>query len=594
MTRARRAAVGIAAAAASAAAVLAPAGLASAGPGSASSGAARISTTGRLEARAVRPLPLGAIRPLDQDVLTPPTMADCLAQIGTPCYSPGLLEQAYDLKPLFVRGLTGAGSTIVIVDPFGSPTIAADLRSYDQAFGLPDPPSFRVIAPVGPIPPYPTGDPAGPGDRSTWAGETTIDVESAHAMAPGANILLVETPVPETQGVTGFPELVAAENYVIDRDLGGVISQSFGAGEETFPSPQSILGLRSAFVNAALHDVTVLAGSGDSGSTAPLLDGTCCSAARTTSWPATDPLVTAVGGTQVQLDAAGNRLAPDSVFNDVPIFGPDAGAGAGGGGQSSVFSRPAFQDGVAGIVGAARGTPDISMSASADDPLLTYSSYCFYSPGQPPDCTPGFGLASGTSEATQLFAGIVAIADQAAGHWLGWLNPTLYAHAAGDLGGGIVDVTSGNNTYTFCQADCGAANEVDTTVPGYDAGPGYDMASGLGTIDAAQFVAALSARPTTTIAYASPPISTLGTPVTLTATVIAGQARARGPGGSVSFYLDGNASPAGTVALTGDQASFRLAGAAAGAHSVTAVYSGSTGFAASTSPASRLFVIARP
>ena len=83
-----------------------------------------------------------------------------------------------------------------------------------------------------------------------WAQETTLDVEWAHVIVPAAKILLVETPISETEGVQGFPEIVKAENYVIDHHLAGVISQSFGATEETFPSPQSIRDLRSAFKNA--------------------------------------------------------------------------------------------------------------------------------------------------------------------------------------------------------------------------------------------------------------------------------------------------------------------------------------------------------
>src|SRR5205807_9298737 len=112
--------------------------------------------------------------------------------------------------------------------------------------------------------PYPD-DPFGAADRSGWAGETTLDVEWSHVMAPGANILLVETPQSETEGVQGFPEIVRAESFVVDHGLSDVISQSFAATEETFPNAGAITGLRSAFVNARRHHVTVLAASGDEG-----------------------------------------------------------------------------------------------------------------------------------------------------------------------------------------------------------------------------------------------------------------------------------------------------------------------------------------
>ena len=97
----------------------------------------------------------------------------------------------------------------MIVDSFGSPTIKADLAAFDKQFGYPAPPKFTVIAPAGKIPTFNLDN----ADMAGWAGETTLDVEYAHALAPGANILLVETPVSETEGVTGFPQIVAAEKY---------------------------------------------------------------------------------------------------------------------------------------------------------------------------------------------------------------------------------------------------------------------------------------------------------------------------------------------------------------------------------------------
>jgi subtilase family serine protease len=446
---------------------------------------------------AVRPIPASTGHVVKATLSFPPDTAYCRTNLGISCYQPAQYQQAYNLKPLFDQGLDGAGRTIVIVDAFGSPTIAADLRHFDRTFKLANPPSLKVIQPAGAVPSYP-GDPFGAADRSSWAVETTLDVEWAHVMAPGANILLVETPVSETEGVQGFPEIVRAENYVIDHHLGDVISQSFGATEETFPSNQSILSLRSALFNARRHNVTVLAASGDAGSTDLLADMSCCYVHPVNSWPSSDPLVTSVGGTQLHLDAAGNRLAhePDNVWNDIPVFGPNG--GAGGGGTSAVFARPEFQDGVQNVVGSARGTPDVSMSAAVNGAAVFYYSFCDYSrvdptTGNPPLCGAQWHLVGGTSEASPLFAGVIAIADQAAGHRLGWLNPTLYRLAGSAPNrAGIIDITAGTNTYTFCSASCGTATEVNTTVPGFQATEGYDMSSGLGTVDAAAFVAALS------------------------------------------------------------------------------------------------------
>ena len=165
-------------------------------------------------------------------------------------------------------------------------------------------------------------------------------------MAPGANILLAETPAAEGLGTSGFPQIVKAENYVISHHLGTVISQSFGTAEQTFPSAASILGLRSAYQNAAAHGVSVVSGTGDQGATRLLkTDTATLLPAPAAFWPSTDPLVTAVGGTQMHLTASGAHLQPDTVWNDTNLLGTPA---AGGGGQSVVFKRPAYQNGVAG------------------------------------------------------------------------------------------------------------------------------------------------------------------------------------------------------------------------------------------------------
>ena len=406
----------------------------------------------------------------------PPTSAECMKALGVACYSPVQVERAYDLPPLYGRGLDGRGRTIVIVDPFGSPTIGHDLRVFDRAFGLPAPPAFRVLQPVGPVPPF---NPKNPG-MVEKAGETTGDVELAHEIAPGANILLVETPVQETVTGGGFPEFIAAENYVIKHNLGDVISQSFSLPEQNFPSRSALLRLRYAYVNARRHHVTVLAASNDFGVTGPTPAGTAY-LHPVVYWPASDPLVTGVGGTRLHLNAAGDRTSPDTAWNDSrnkvveKLFG--ALPWASGGGLSAVFGRPAYQDPVHGITGNHRGVPDVSLSASLSGAVLIFESYT----GVPGIWAPG----GGTSAATPEFAGIVAIADQYAHKRLGLINPALYrleqAHAPG-----LVDVTKGSNTVSFTQGG------KTITIKGYRARPGYDLVTGAGTIDAARFVPELA------------------------------------------------------------------------------------------------------
>jgi subtilase family serine protease len=398
----------------------------------------------------------------------PPKTSDCLKQIGIRCYRPGQLQKAYDMRRLYHEGHSGQGQTIVLVDSFGSPTIKRDLRAFDQEFGLPDPPSFRVMRPEGPIPPFRPN-----GLRVGWAVESSLDVEYAHAMAPQANIVLVETPVAETEGVHGLPEMMRAERTLIRRGIGDVISQSFGATEETFPSERSLMRLRFAFEAARRHHVTVLASSGDFGSTNPRLDGVTFFRRRTVAWPSSDPLVSSIGGTQLHLNNKGRRIAPDNVWNDIPE-GIDA---AAGGGPSHVFGRPSFQRGIATGADGRRATPDISLSAAVDGGALVLVSFAPFKGG-------ALLIVGGTSESSPLFSGVVAIADQVAGHRLGWINPAMYR-----LNRGIVDITRGNNTFTLLNSK----GKPVFTVPGFAARPGYDMASGLGTPNGFRFAHALAA-----------------------------------------------------------------------------------------------------
>jgi subtilase family serine protease len=383
----------------------------------------------------------------------------------TKALTPRQVRAAYELGPLTARGVDGTGQTIVIVDSFGSPTIAADLAFFDKYFGLPAPPSFRVVQPAGPVPAFSVHD----SNRVGWASETTLDVEWAHVMAPGASIVLVETPTSENEGTTGFPQIVAAEDYVLRHKLGQVISQSFAATEQTFPSVSSILTFRGAYQLAARDHVTVVTATGDNGATSQQYNMTDLYTSRAVSWPATDPLVTAVGGTQLDLRHDGTRRAPDQAWSD------------SGGGVSIAFTRPAYQDGVKSVTGGARGVPDVSMDASCRSAVAIYGSF-YASGGQwNPEC--------GTSLSAPLFAGIVALADQYAGHGkahgLGLINPALYRIAARHEPG-VVDVQTGNNTQTFAQGGR------QYTVPGFAAGPGYNLVTGLGTIDAASFVPELA------------------------------------------------------------------------------------------------------
>ncbi|HEX4677072.1 MAG TPA: S53 family peptidase [Steroidobacteraceae bacterium] len=399
-----------------------------------------------------------------------PTSADCLAVLGVPCYGPADIRKAYGLDPLIEAGFTGAGETIVLVESYGSPTIKADLEQFDSDFGLPAPPALTVLAPLGPIPPLDTTQP----DQVNWAFETTLDVEWAHAMAPGAAIVVLESPVDETEGVQGLPEFLELEKYALEHHMGKIISQSWGATENTLfreaagpQGPRVIADYTAFYTLADFENVTVLASSGDGGSQNAATYSQALGAPTsfytfpTVIFPASSPLVTAVGGTTLHLDASANYEF-ETVWNDDSIS-----AGAGGGGISQIFGIPGYQrfalpphtrQQLAGH----RGIPDISYNADDfNSAILVYVSFLG------PD-NAGYYLIGGTSEGAPQWAGIVADLNQYAGVHLGFLNPKLYLLGAlgqfADIGR---DITTGNNAYGG--------------VPGYSATKGWDLATGWGT-----------------------------------------------------------------------------------------------------------------
>src|SRR5436305_5402409 len=438
----------------------------------------------------------------------PPTQAQC-ASAGRRCFTPQTIQAAYDVGPLYAAGLDGRGQTIAIVDSYGSDTIAHDLHVFNTAFGLQPMcgeeavtcaaglPTFSVLhlqgSPATTAPP-PTSKGPGQEDRSAWALEVSLDVETAHAIAPRANILLVATPTAETLGVQGFPQMMAAEQYVIDHHLATVISQSFASAEDAFGSAQSLENLRYAFKSAAQNGVTVLGSSGDSGTAnvrkSPVSKGGTLIPYPTVEWPASDPLVTGVGGTYLCTDP--NNTTSRVVDSTDPPAKCRAFPGVAevgwtfsGGGFSDVFSRPGYQDSLpAGstAIGAMRGVPDVGLEASAGNGALVYLSL-------PPDgqsglscgsapCSTGWYDIGGTSLSCPQWAGIVALADQVNGGGLGLINPALYKIGANPAlyANDFYDVTTGNNGL------------LEPTIPGYPATTGWDPVTGLGTPNAAALV----------------------------------------------------------------------------------------------------------
>ena len=442
---------------------------------------------------------------------TPPTQAQCFS--ATPashrrCFTPTTMRNSYNVTPLISAGNDGTGVTIAIIDSFGNPNMASDLNVFNTQMGTPhmcgEPgvncssgmPTFQHVYWNGKtmVKAPPSGsNGTGLQTRNIWALETALDVEWAHSIAPGANILNVTTNPAETLGVQGFPAMMDAEQYIVDNHLASVISQSFASAEEAFASTKSLLNLRHAYISAAANGVTVLGSSGDGGSAnskkTPVKNPVTFPF-PTVEWPASDPLVTGVGGTYLCTNPF-TGMGVDNTHPPTECQGQPNREFAwidAGGGFSHVFAKPDYQNSLpAGStpIGASRGVPDIAYQASSHTGVLVYDTapgdaeggvVC---PGGTP-CSAGWYVVGGTSASAPQWAGLVAIADQMAGHGLGLINPKLYSLASGpNYGDYFYDVTTGNN-------------QADPTIPGFNATTGWDPVTGLGTPNAAMLVPALA------------------------------------------------------------------------------------------------------
>ena len=424
-----------------------------------------------MQAQAVRP-PWAArlaAQPIAYTTAAPPTDSYCRMTFGFPCYSPQEMQQAYGLTPLLEAGYNGAGQTIVIIDSFGSPTIEQDLKNFDFGYGLPDPPSFTVLAPLGTVP----FDP-GSSAQISWAKETSLDVEWAHAMAPGASIVLLTSPVDQNEGVPGLPEFLALERYALDHHMGQIISQSWGATENTLfgAAGQKVLSdFNSFYQRAAMENVTVIAGSGDFGSANLDTSGKLYHFPAVL-FPASSPFVTAVGGTSLYADTQGNYQS-ETVWNDS--------SGASGGGVSQHFAEPRYQyllpAAVQATLNGYRGIPDVAYNADGSTPILAYFGF-FPNPSMN-----AYYTIAGTSEGAPSWAGIVADANQFAGRPLGFLNPKLYAIGENSEYLQLFhDMTVGNNAYV-------------KGIPGYSATVGWDFTTGWGSPNLSGLISELAKQP---------------------------------------------------------------------------------------------------
>jgi len=362
------------------------------------------------------------------------------------CQTPHSMRVAYGVETLIERGMTGQGQTVVDIVSFGSPTLQKDLDTFDQQFGLP-PLKLKILSPLGSVPFNQANS-----DMNSWATETTLDVELIHAIAPGANIVVLTSPVDETEGMVGLPQFLQLEQYAVNHHLGQIFSQSYVASETTLNTPagRRLVQTYTDFYQkiSTQEGWTVLTGSGDHGATDYIdLASTKLSPTPIVNFPADVPWVTAVGGTTLISDG---KKVTETAWN------------GSGGGFSTFFSEPAYQRSLPANLQSElhqqRGIPDIAANA---DPL---SAMAVLVNGQ-------WQQVGGTSASTPTWAGMIAVADQMAGHPLGFLNPALYHLAAtSKTADDFRDITSGNNSFS----------QGNVTVHGFSASPGWDPVTGWG------------------------------------------------------------------------------------------------------------------
>jgi subtilase family serine protease len=369
-----------------------------------------------------------------------------------PCYGPSQIRNAYAVP----KYLTGAGKTIAIIDAFGDPYIASDLATFDSTFGLPAA-NLNIICVGHTAATIPCSfSPPINDDQLSWAVEIALDTQYAHAIAPGATINLV---ISETDN---DPDILAAQQYVINNKLGDVLSQSFGENELCLQSETSIFNATvAAFQQAESENMSVFASAGDQGAATINCPGTAY--VEGVNMPASDPLVTSVGGTHLNANFVTGAYQSETVWND---SGETPDFGAGGGGFSSIFAKPSYQDS-AHTGSNFRGVPDVTYSGDVYNGVLVKSTAFDIAEGAP---STAFAIVGGTSAGSPQWAALTALADQSAGRDLGFMNPLLYEIGTNPLlSFAFHDITVGNNNWDV--ADVG----------GYSAHRGWDAASGLGS-----------------------------------------------------------------------------------------------------------------
>jgi len=535
--------------------------------------------------------------------ITPTLPAYTSSQTRSVHFAPGDIAVAYDIKPIYKAGYDGTGQSIAIVGQ--SAILTSDIENFQSAAGLTTKTPTLVIVP-------------GSGSSTIYTGdesESDIDLEWSGAVAPGASLLFVYTGDNLNTGV--FDSIA----YAVDEDLAPIISISYGACESEFSST-TILPYEATGKQAAAQGQTIIASSGDSGSTGCYGFTSLTTAqqkALAVDYPASSAYVTAAGGTEAsQADSAyltsgsayweaasGSDLTtsalqwiPEVAWNDDALGN---GLSASGGGISALISRPSWQTGTIGGASIPTGThrlvPDIALYSSPNYPGYLYCS-SDSTVGTTQSCANGFRdqssryltVAGGTSFAAPVFAGMVALLNQAKGYTSGQglLNPTLYAMAADSA----TYATAFHDTPTGSNNDCTAGSTYCSSTAGFSTSAGYDEVTGLGSVDLANLVAAWTPASsvatligTTTTITASSLTPALNAADTFTITVVAADGSTT-PTGSVALSIDSGT--AVTVSLSASSTAgtatgtYKKAFSTSGTHQIVAQFAQTTTLASST------------
>jgi uncharacterized protein (TIGR03437 family) len=458
--------------------------------------------------------------------------------------APDDLATIYNITPLYTAGIDGSGQKIVIVGATGIDL--GDIQAFRALFKLP--PSDPQLVLVG----------SDPGTSPGALAEADLDIEWSGAVARNATIVYVYG-----------RSINAAIQYAVDQNLAPVISISFGNCEQNLAP-----ALRSVAQQGNAQGITLIAASGDSGAAAcdAPFSRPQATQGMAVSFPASMPEVTAVGGAQfneggdtywsgANTDSSASALSyiPEIAWNETAATG----LASSGGGASILYPKPAWQSGPGVPSDNARDVPDVVLSAAGHDGYFGISQASNF-------------IFSGTSAAAPAFAGIVALLNQyavstgaQAQPGLGNINPALY-RLAQTSPNAFHDITSGDNMVPCWQASSGCS----AGAFGYQAATGYDLATGLGSVDAYNLITQWNTQSTgTTIELTANPSSvTLNSAMQLTAAV---SAPSGGPiSGSVSFNLGNTA--LGSVPLTGGSATLTVYGSVLpiGPGTITAIYSG--------------------